>query len=313
MPPAGPGREICRAPWLTLVAVIAQLAALLIVHQLAAARHLGDHRRGRVAVYGARFGAWLLGPTVGVVIAACLLGLGSNAWARLTTRPAAVPLVPGLAALVPGRSGFRGISAFLRQATGSLQILAAVLVIAAGLVVGLLVADAHSPPGGRSGAIEGAHGLVHAPRPCVHAARLQDPVDVLAIVRLQQLLERGLGQGSSCSAICRSCGTAVSGRGSPLKPAGARRSRRLLLRQAVQLAEVEDLDELVVAAHAEHAAALEPVEGAAERLRHGPEARGQLALARRQLDDAGRRARRLAGRRPPSAGGSSCASASASR
>ena len=51
----------------------------------------------------------------------------------------------GLLALVPGALGFRGISAFLRSATGSLEILAAVLVIAAGLVVGLLVADATLP------------------------------------------------------------------------------------------------------------------------------------------------------------------------
>ena len=57
-----------------------------------------------------------------------------------------MPLVPGLAVLVPGALGFRGVSVFLRSATGSLQILAAVLVIAAGLVVGLLVADATLPP-----------------------------------------------------------------------------------------------------------------------------------------------------------------------
>jgi hypothetical protein len=47
---------------------------------------------------------------------------------------------------VPGALGFRGVSVLLRSSTGSLQILAAVLVIAAGLVVGLLVADAALPP-----------------------------------------------------------------------------------------------------------------------------------------------------------------------
>ena len=70
---------------------------------------------------------------------------GYSDLSRLTSRPVAVPLVPGLAALVPGALGFQGISAFLRSATGSLEILAAVLVIAAGLVVGLLVADATLP------------------------------------------------------------------------------------------------------------------------------------------------------------------------
>jgi uncharacterized membrane protein YjjP (DUF1212 family) len=144
VPPAGPGRQVA-GQWLTLAAVLASSGALLIV----------TNSRPRdiwvvlcavgVAVYGARLGAWLLGPTVGVVVASLLLGLGSNVYSRLTNRPAVVPLVPGLAALVPGALGFRGISAFLRDATGSLQILAAVLVIAAGLVVGLLVADATLP------------------------------------------------------------------------------------------------------------------------------------------------------------------------
>jgi uncharacterized membrane protein YjjP (DUF1212 family) len=144
VPPAGPVREI-PGQWLTVLAVVASSCALLIV----------TNSRPRdiwvvlcavvVAVFGARLGAWLLGPTVGVVVASLLLGLGSNLYARLTSRPGAVPLVPGLAVLVPGALGFRGISVFLRSATGSVEILAAVLVIAAGLVVGLLVADATLP------------------------------------------------------------------------------------------------------------------------------------------------------------------------
>ena len=42
-------------------------------------------------------------------------------------------------------NAMRGISAFLRSATASVETLAAKLVIAAGLVVGLLVADATLP------------------------------------------------------------------------------------------------------------------------------------------------------------------------
>jgi len=144
VPPVGLGREIA-GPWLTLAAVIVSSCALLIVTNSLPRDIWVVMSAVLVAVYGARFGAWLLGPTVGVVVASLLLGLGSNLYARLTSRPAAVPLVPGLAALVPGALGFRGISAFLRSATGSLEILAVVLVIAAGLVVGLLVADATLP------------------------------------------------------------------------------------------------------------------------------------------------------------------------
>ena len=145
VPPSAPSHT---APdvWLTVLAVAGSTAALMVTTNsrprdvwVVAAAVAG-------AVLGARFGAWLLGPTVGVAVASLMVGLGSNLYARLARRPAAVPLLPGLAVLVPGALGFRGISVFLRSATGSLQILAAVLVIAAGLVVGLLVADAALPP-----------------------------------------------------------------------------------------------------------------------------------------------------------------------
>ncbi|HZL63716.1 MAG TPA: threonine/serine exporter family protein [Thermoleophilia bacterium] len=144
VPPLGPGRDAA-GHLLTAVAVIASSLALMVTTNSRPRDIAVIIAAVAVAAYGARFGAWLIGPTVGVILAAVLLGLASNAWARLTSRPAAIPLVPGLAALVPGALGFRGISAFLREATGSLQILGVVLVIAGGLVVGLLVADAALP------------------------------------------------------------------------------------------------------------------------------------------------------------------------
>ena len=144
VPPVGPARE-APGQWLTALAVVASAVALLVVTNSRTRDIWVVLCAVAVAVYGARLGAWLLGPTVGVVVASLILGLGGDTYSRLTSRPVAVPLVPGLAALVPGALGFRGISAFLRSATGSLEILAAVLVIAASLVVGLLVADATLP------------------------------------------------------------------------------------------------------------------------------------------------------------------------
>jgi len=99
-----------------------------------------------IALVGARLGAALLGATLGVTLASLVVGLWSNGFARLTRRPAVLALMPGLAVLVPGALGYQGISAFLRTATGGLEVLGAVLVIAAGLVVGLLVADATLAP-----------------------------------------------------------------------------------------------------------------------------------------------------------------------
>jgi uncharacterized membrane protein YjjB (DUF3815 family) len=99
-----------------------------------------------IAVWGARLGAWVFGPTLGVSLASLLVGLASNLYARLRDRPAALALVPGVAVLVPGVLGLQGVSAFLRHATGSVDILSSVLVIAVGIVVGLLIADATLPP-----------------------------------------------------------------------------------------------------------------------------------------------------------------------
>jgi uncharacterized membrane protein YjjP (DUF1212 family) len=101
-----------------------------------------------VALVGARFGAWLLGATLGVALASLGLGLWSNAYARLSRRPAALALLPGLAVLVPGSLGQRGVTAALMGASAGIDLLGAALVIAAGLVVGLLVADATLAPAG---------------------------------------------------------------------------------------------------------------------------------------------------------------------
>ena len=107
-----------------------------------------------IALVGARFGAWLLGATLGVALASLVLGLWSNVYARLARRPAALALLPGLAVLVPGSLGQRGVSAALMGASGDIDLLIAVFVIAAGLVVGLLVADATLAPSGVEAADE---------------------------------------------------------------------------------------------------------------------------------------------------------------
>ena len=92
------------------------------------------------------FGAWLVGAALGVAVASLIVGLGSNAFARLRHRPASLILIPGLAVLVPGALGLRGVSEFLRTASGGVDVLISVIVIAAGIVVGLMIADATLPP-----------------------------------------------------------------------------------------------------------------------------------------------------------------------
>jgi len=98
-----------------------------------------------VALVGSRFGAWLVGASLGVAIASIVLGLCANGYARVSRRPATLLLIPGLAVLVPGALGLRGVTEFLRDAAGGIDVLTNVVIIAAGLVVGLLVADAVLP------------------------------------------------------------------------------------------------------------------------------------------------------------------------
>lgn len=142
-----PGRVEDGASLATLVvAVLANVAALTVATN-SRRRDVGLVLASVVlALLGARLGAWMVGPTLGVAVAALILGLGGNLYARLTGLPAALALIPGLAVLVPGALGLRGVGDFLRTAGGGVNILQGVLVIAAGLVGGLVVADAALPP-----------------------------------------------------------------------------------------------------------------------------------------------------------------------
>jgi uncharacterized membrane protein YjjP (DUF1212 family) len=100
-----------------------------------------------VAYGGARFGSALLGPELGVLVGAVLVGAASNVYASGFDRPASVTLVPGILLLVPGSLGFRSISALLEQDVerGTLAAFSVGL-IATALVTGLLMAQVLVPP-----------------------------------------------------------------------------------------------------------------------------------------------------------------------
>jgi uncharacterized membrane protein YjjP (DUF1212 family) len=68
-----------------------------------------------LSYFGARTGAILLGPELGVSIAALSVGSAANLFARFFNRPAAVLLLPGLLLLVPGSIGFNSISSMMHQ------------------------------------------------------------------------------------------------------------------------------------------------------------------------------------------------------
>ncbi len=80
-------------------------------------------------------------------IGALTLALASNVYARTSKRPAQLFLLPGLLLLVPGAFGFRSLDALLRgdYVSGASQAVDMVI-IAGGLVMGLLVANIALPP-----------------------------------------------------------------------------------------------------------------------------------------------------------------------
>ncbi|WP_375743499.1 threonine/serine exporter ThrE family protein [Corallococcus interemptor] len=101
---------------------------------------------GAAAFMGARLGALLLGPQLGAFAGALLLGIGSNALARLRNRPAVTTVVPGLMLLVPGSVGFRSLASLLeRDVVAGVDTAFSMLMVAVALAAGLLSANALMP------------------------------------------------------------------------------------------------------------------------------------------------------------------------
>lgn len=96
---------------------------------------------------GARAGAHLLGPELGVFVGALVVGAVSNLIARRLKLPASVTLVPGIVLLVPGSIGFRSLNSFLERdiVTGT-EGMFRMFLVAVALVGGLLVANTLLPP-----------------------------------------------------------------------------------------------------------------------------------------------------------------------
>ncbi|MFN7132052.1 MAG: threonine/serine exporter family protein, partial [Myxococcales bacterium] len=96
---------------------------------------------------GARAGAYLLGPELGVFLGALAATLASNLYARVFDRPAVVPLFPGIMLLVPGSIGFRSLSSLMaNDVVSGVQTAFTMILVAVALVAGLLLANQLLPP-----------------------------------------------------------------------------------------------------------------------------------------------------------------------
>jgi len=100
-----------------------------------------------IAVWGQRLGSAALGPQLGASLAALSLGLFANVTGRLSGRPPAIFLIPGLLLLVPGSLGLRSLDSMLSHAVmEGLESAFATVLVAVSLVAGLLVANAAVSP-----------------------------------------------------------------------------------------------------------------------------------------------------------------------
>jgi len=100
-----------------------------------------------VGYVGSRAGGAWLDSQMGALVGAFALGVLSNVYARLLDRPAQVVQVPAVLLLVPGSTGFRGMSSLLDKHTlTGVETLFAMFVVAIAIAAGLLVANAFVSP-----------------------------------------------------------------------------------------------------------------------------------------------------------------------
>ena len=138
-------------PWTELPALAVVAVALLILfraHPKDFGWFLGA---AALALYGSRAGTEILGPQLGALVGAVLVGVASNFFARVVRRPAAIVQMPGIMLLVPGSVGFRSVAELVQQDTLSgVQTAFSMVLVAISLVTGLLLANVLLPPRKRS-------------------------------------------------------------------------------------------------------------------------------------------------------------------
>lgn len=146
-PPSPRAPASALPPWATWAAAAAAPFAFGVLFE-ARVRELGVvFVTGVLGYAAARAGAATLGGDLAPFLGALCVGLASNLYARVSNRPALVPLTPGILLLVPGSLGFRSLTSFLdEQALAGLGWAFQTGVVAAALVGGLLSANVLLPP-----------------------------------------------------------------------------------------------------------------------------------------------------------------------
>ena len=145
--PAKLGPVTALPEWTEPLALVSMLFAVSILFR-ARPRDWGwIALAGTLAYAGSRLGAQVLGPQLGAFVGALTVGLVTNLLARVRNRPAVITLVPAIMLLVPGSIGFRSMESLLaRDVLAGVDTAFSMLMVAVGLVAGLLFANALVQP-----------------------------------------------------------------------------------------------------------------------------------------------------------------------
>ncbi|MEM8932542.1 MAG: threonine/serine exporter family protein, partial [Acidobacteriota bacterium] len=135
------------APWTEIPALLVTGGALLVLFRAHPREYIWFVLAGGVALFGSRAGTEWIGPELGALVGALLVGAGSNLFGRWRDAPSAITMMPGLMLLVPGSLGFRSVASLVEHDTLSgMQTAFTVVLVAISLVTGLLVANVVVPP-----------------------------------------------------------------------------------------------------------------------------------------------------------------------
>ncbi len=128
------------------LATLVQLGfGVALGHQLAEALPLVEV--GRATPSPEWLGKLWLGPELGALIGAIVIGVWSHVWARHFDKPTLLLLTPGILMLVPGSVGFLSVASMVEaDITGALQTGFRMLLIATSLAAGVLIATVAVPP-----------------------------------------------------------------------------------------------------------------------------------------------------------------------
>lgn len=138
---------VTAAPWTQWPAAALAALALSVVLQ-AEPREFGwILLTSLLGLAGTHIGGWLVGAELGPFVAALMVTLGSNVYARWCNRAATITQVPAILLLVPGSVGYRSMAALLeRNVVSGMEIAFTMALTAMALVAGVLLANVLLPP-----------------------------------------------------------------------------------------------------------------------------------------------------------------------